>query len=690
MSGSKGNEHMLDMYLFETSQNIELLENCILESERTNHYSQDAINEIFRMMHTIKGSSAMMLFNHIAELAHTMEDLFYYLREQKPQNVNGSTLTDLLLEGMDFIKIELEKIKGQESLLGDCSTLLQQIKAYLANLKQDNNLETENEIPKLEDKQQYYISPDKTSLITYQNCFKATIFFESGCEMENIRAFTIIHNIKQFTKEYTYLPSDIMDNENTITQIREKGFVIYLKTNQTYQELYDFFTQTIFLKDLELIELEDDSEFPKSDQPISIVVSKGEVKIPDLQLKSDSQVKEKEWNQSSTNQSIISVNVAKLDMLMDLVGELVISEALVTQHPELQELELDGFYKASRQLHKITTELQGMVMSIRMVPLEATFHKMLRLVRDMNKKLNKETELFLIGEDTEVDKNIIEHISDPLMHLVRNSIDHGIETADERERAGKPRVGRVTLEAKNSGSDVLIMIKDDGKGLNKDKILLKAKEQGLLIKPEADMTDREIYNMILLPGFSTKDKVSEYSGRGVGMDVVSKNIESIGGMVSVESTAGYGTTITLKIPLTLAIIDGMTIKVGNSRFTIPITTIKESFQPKKSDIIRDPDHNEMIMVRGFCYPILRLHNYFNVPTKVTNFEEGILVMVEQEDKTLCLFAEELLGQQQVVVKSLPEYIKNLREIHGITGCTLLGDGHISLIIDVAHLLDHHT
>ncbi|MDF2944422.1 MAG: chemotaxis protein CheA [Herbinix sp.] len=687
MSDFSGNEHMLDMYLFETFQNIEQLENCILDAEKLTSYSYTAINEIFRIMHTIKGSSAMMLFNNITSLAHSMEDLFYYMREQKPQNVDSTALSDLLLEGVDFIKVELEKIKSQDLVEGNCSRLIDNIKKFLEVLKQRNQTEIFVEKPITKEKQQYYIIPDKPISASYSNYYKAIIFFEDGCEMENIRAYTIIHNLKQYTNELYYNPSDIIESDNSIQIIREKGFTIYVKINKAYHELHEFFLQTIFLRELELIELQDDSEFAQYYKPMDKVISDSDIKVPQLRNQNKTEIKEKQVYTSSVNQSIISVNVTKLDKLMDLVGEMVISEALVTQNPDLLGLELENFHKAARQLHKITSELQDMVMSIRMVPLEATFHKMNRLLRDMNKNLNKETELVLIGEDTEVDKNIIEHISDPLMHLVRNSIDHGIETADEREALGKPRVGKIVLEAKNYGSDVLILIKDDGKGLNKEKILSKAQENGLLIKPENEMTDREIFSMIFLPGFSTKDNVSEYSGRGVGMDVVTKNIEKIGGTVSVDSTEGSGTVITLKMPLTLAIIDGMNIKVGNSHYTIPITAIKESFRPSDSDIIEDPDGNEMIMVRGQCYPILKLNQFYNVSTDINRFAEGILIMVEQDDKTLCLFADGLLGQQQVVVKALPDYIKNLRKIHGITGCTLLGDGNISLIIDIASLIN---
>lgn len=333
-------------------------------------------------------------------------------------------------------------------------------------------------------------------------------------------------------------------------------------------------------------------------------------------------------------------------------GEMVIAEDMVIQNPDLKGMELENFQKAARQLQKITSEIQDIVMSIRMVPLSATFLKMHRIVRDMSKKLGKEVELKIIGEETEVDKNVIEHISDPIMHLVRNAIDHGIETPEDRLAKNKPETGIITLEAKNAGNDVLIIIKDDGRGLNKEKILQKARKNGLLFKDEEELPDKEIYNMIFLPGFSTKENVTEFSGRGVGMDVVVKNIETIGGSVSVDSTPDKGSTVTLKIPLTLAIIDGMNIRVGSSFYTIPTISIRESFRPKENDVFSDPNGNEMIMVRGQCYPILRIHELLKVNTSVTDFTDGIITIVEQDERTVCIFSDELIGQQQVVVKAL--------------------------------------
>lgn len=688
MSDNYTNEPMLEMFVFETAQQVEQLEIHILECEKENGFSQEAINDIFRIMHTIKGSAAMMMYNNISTLAHSIEDIFYYLREDQPKDLNYSTLSDLVLNSIDFMKIELEKIKNGDRADGNSSKLSEEFKMYLIEIKGDRNPDT---VIKKRDSssrdQQYYISPEKTVAASYKNRFKAVVYFEAGCEMENIRAYTIIHNLKDIAGDVYYLPKDIIDNDISAEVIKEEGFIIYLKSDSTYEQMHQFFMQTIFLKDLELYQLEDDRDFEQFTKETELEIRDNPVKIPVVLDKGKPENEHTEHQISTNIQSMISVSVTKLDKLMDLVGEMVIAEAMVIQNPDLVGLELDNFQKAARQLNKITGEIQDMVMAIRMVPLSTTFQKMNRIVRDMSKKLNKEVELRIIGEDTEVDKNIIEHISDPLMHLVRNSIDHGLENQEERLGKGKSKVGTVTLEAKNAGSDVLIIVKDDGKGLDRDKILKKARENGLLYRAESDMSDREIFHLILLPGFSTKENISEFSGRGVGMDVVAKNIEAIGGSIAVDSTPDHGTTITLKIPLTLAIIDGMNIKVGRSCYTIPTTSIKESFRPVEKDLITDPDGNEMIMVRGKCYPILRLHKYYRVETEITDFTKGIIIMVEQDENSCCIFADELIGQQQVVVKALPEYIKCFKKIKGLSGCTLLGDGSISLILDISGIMN---
>lgn len=674
LSDSYSNDQMLDMYLFETTQNIEQLENLILSSEKNSSITLEVINEIFRMMHTIKGSSAMMGHNNISTLAHSIEDLFFFIRENITLNFDYSSLSDLVLDVVDFIKVEIEKIKSGQNPDGNAAALIENNVNFLSILK--NMDKTKKETSKLT------IDVAKQSTVQ-QNYFKAIISFETGCEMENIRAFDIIHKLNECAEEVYYIPKDIIEDDFCVKEIREHGFKIFFKTNNNYEKMHKFFMQTIFLKDLDLVQLENDKEFDQFRNKQDGPTSESPAVIPKSNTVEGKEHIEKEL-QYSTSQSIISVNVLKLDMLMDMVGEIVIAEAMVSQNPDLDGLILENFRRATQHLTKLITELQDLVMSIRMVPLTTTFQKMNRVVRDMSKKLNKEAVLQIFGEDTEVDKNIIEHISDPLMHLVRNSLDHGIEAREERISLGKPPVGTVTLEARNEGSEVVIIVKDDGKGLNKEKILKRARENDLLVRPENEMTDKEIYSLIFTPGFSTKENVTEFSGRGVGMDVVLKNIEVIGGKVSVESEPNHGSSTIIKIPITLAIIDGMNIRVGTSRYTVPITSIKESFRPAERDIIRDPDMNEMIMVRGNCFPIIRLHEMFNVDPDSTNIHEGILIMVENGEKTICIFADELIGEQQVVVKALPEYFK---KIYGIAGCTLLGNGSISLILDIVGIIN---
>jgi two-component system, chemotaxis family, sensor kinase CheA len=678
MGNSYIDEPMIEAYVYETSQIVETLENIMITSEKTGTFNEESINEIFRFMHTIKGSSAMMMFNDISTLAHRLEDIFYVIREEDNVKYDFTRLIDLILESIDYFKIELMKIKAGDNPDGDQTELLAKLSAFHDKIKKNKKKSVK---PQETMTQKYYISPSKKE--SDSRYYQARLWFKENSEMENIRSFTVVHNIGDLVEEVRYQPRDIIENDDTIEVIRKHGFLMNIKTTCEEHKIKEYLESTIFLEKLEF-----DSITSNLYDEFSLLPSQNEqtdeIKVPKTSKKYVEKKESREVQDASgsSKQSIISVNVDKLDKLMDMVGELVIAEAMVTQNPEVKKLEIDSFDKASRQLRKITSELQDLVMAIRMVSLSTTFMKMHRIVRDMSKKLDKKIELHVHGEETEVDKNIIEKIADPLMHIIRNSIDHGIEDEEERKRKGKEEQGNIVLEAKNSGSDVLIIIRDDGKGLNKQKLYDKAIFHGLVSRAVEEMTDKEVYQLILHPGFSTKEEVTEFSGRGVGMDVVAKNIESVGGTVIVDSIPEKGTTIILKIPLTLAIIEGMNIKVGNSRFTLPIVSIKESFRPKNSEIIKDTEGMEMIMVRGLCYPIVRLNQMYDIPNAESMCEQGILIMVEDNERSCCIFADELLGQQQVVVKALPEYVKKHKQIKGIGGCTLLGDGSISLILDV--------
>jgi two-component system chemotaxis sensor kinase CheA len=359
---------------------------------------------------------------------------------------------------------------------------------------------------------------------------------------------------------------------------------------------------------------------------------------------------------------------------------------MVTASPDLKGLRLDNFTKSARDLRKLTDDLQDVSMSLRMVPVSGTFQKMNRIVRDMSKKLGKKAKLTLIGEDTEVDKTIVDAIGDPIMHIVRNSMDHGLEENEaDRVAAGKDPVGEVILSARHTGSEVIIEIKDDGQGVDLQAVLNKAIRQGLAAS-DHDYSQKEILNFLMMPGFSTNTEVTEYSGRGVGMDVVKKNVADVGGTVSITSEWGKGMTTTLKIPLTMAIMDGMEVSVGDSMFTIPINSIQSSLKVTAKDVIHDPAQGEMVKIRDSFYPIIRAKDLFQMSQGYEKIEDGILMWVEAGEHSYCLFVDELIGEHQIVVKPLPNYVNSFGvKNYGITGCSILGDGSISIILDVINV-----
>jgi len=380
----------------------------------------------------------------------------------------------------------------------------------------------------------------------------------------------------------------------------------------------------------------------------------------------------------------IRVDLEKLDNLINLIGELVIAENMLIHNPDLDGLELESFNKAAQQMGKLVRELQEMAMIIRMIPVSGLFRRMIRLVHDLSVKSGKKVDLKLTGEATEVDKTVIETITDPLVHILRNSMDHGLEPPEERLAAGKGEKGTVHLDACHEEGEVWITLQDDGRGLNKEKILEKAIKNGLIEGDGSDLSDRVIYNMIFQPGFSTAEKITDISGRGVGMDVVKQNLEKIKGKVDVNSVPGQGTTIKLRIPLTLAIIDGMLVRVGNARCIVPILSIKEAFRPQPDALTITPDSEELVRVRENFFPVVRLHEMLDVQPDHSSLEDGILIVLEYQDRSICLMVDEILGQQQTVIKGLSEYVGNVR---GCSGCTILGNGDVSLILDVGNLVE---
>jgi len=377
--------------------------------------------------------------------------------------------------------------------------------------------------------------------------------------------------------------------------------------------------------------------------------------------------------------SSIRVSVEKVDQLINLVGELVITQAMLLQAAaQMQESAPERLVNGLAQLERNTRDLQESVMSIRMMQISFVFSRFPRVVRDLSGKLGKQVELKTSGETTELDKGLIERIADPLTHLIRNSLDHGIELPETRIAAGKSPVGTITLKAYHQGGNIVIEVGDDGAGLPRNKILAKARERGLPVSDQ--MTDQEVFSLIFEAGFSTADQVTDVSGRGVGMDVVRRNIQSMGGRVEIESMLGVGTRMTVRLPLTLAILDGMSIAVGDQTYILPLSYVIESFQPQTGDIKTLSNQARVIQVRGEYLPVVVLHELFNIKSQSSNFTQGIMVVIDADGIQAALFVDALVGQHQVVIKSLEA---NYRRVQGISGATIMGDGHVALILDVS-------
>ena len=684
-----GMENMLDTYLFFFFFLLAQLDELLINAEKSKDFTADNVNEIFRIMHTIKGSSAMMEFTSLMTIAHNIEDLFYFIRENGIEQlapVFKQDLFDLMFSSTDWLRAEVEKVENNQPLTANIGNFTCQIKAFLDKISK-NFTDTDRDTLHLQQ------SPSKqlAESMDFHNLVEPYIirvFFEEGIGMESLRAYMLMDSLKGGPFSFSCYPPDVETNSDTSEFIIEQGFYLGFRSQEEQDAAVHILVNLPNISSYEtLVNLPEtaDEKAPELDA-ISTVPEKTfslPAAAPNI---NDSGAKS---THSASKQSLISVNLSKLDSLMAVVGEIVITESMVTSSPDLKGLKLDSFLKSSRQLRKLTDELQDIAMSLRMVSISGIFQKMNRIVRDMNRELNKDVALIMVGENTEVDKTIVDSISDPIMHIVRNAMDHGIETDQEtRLAAGKPAQGTITLSAEHTGSEVLISIRDDGRGMSSKAILDKAAKNGLLTKAEGDYSRQEILNLLMLPGFSTNETVTEYSGRGVGMDVVKKNVKAVGGTVLLSSEEGEGSCVTLKIPLTLAIMDGMEVSVGDSIFTIPTSNIHQAFKVTREKIIHDADGKEMIECMGNYYPIVRLHQLYDIETKSDDIESGILVWVESSDKSYCLFLDELLGEQQVVVKPLPAYLDNFDIKHsGITGCTIMGDGNISLILDISSLFD---
>lgn len=686
---------MINDFVTESREMLDNIEPQIIQMEKaaldSGVVDNEIVNSLFCLFHSIKGMSSFLDLQSVMKVTHEAETLLDTYR--KGQLRLETKHIDILNQTCDFIRCLLDSIEQNlndvgfeeqaEVIIGEIRQTSDQLRmnSPAGNIPQDQEL-------------QLKISPEmvkrfaEEALETFAEAETALLALEHQPGNDGLieQAFRALHSFKGNAGFFGYLDFEQVSHkaENLLNDIRDG-------TNRATAETISVLLTVIdaLREGLQRLDTGEGIVLPGKGlliEKLDRINSKTEPVLPLYQDQDNGNVLKEEVVKKSLSgtQHAVRIDIEKLDSLLDLVGELVIAEAMVSHNPDLQGLQLDRFDKAVLQLSKITRDIQDVTMSLRMIPLAGTFNKMVRLVRDLALKENKKVNLQIIGEETEVDKTIIEQISDPLVHLIRNAVDHGLETPEERQQAGKPETGQLTIEAKHSAGEVWIIIRDDGRGLNREKILQKALERGVIRDGTREIKDEEVWKLILEPGLSTAAQITSISGRGVGMDVVRRNIENLRGRIEIKSRAGEGTLFAVRIPLTLAIIDGMVVRVGNNRYTIPIISIKESFQPKSSQITCTPDGLEVVKIRNEIFPVLRLHELYRVQSDYHALTAGILILVESEERKCCLFVDDLIGQQQIVIKGLSNILGKIR---GVSGCAILGDGEVSMILDVANLIN---
>lgn len=682
MPGSNPMDALMEVFMVETNDFLKKLEDILIQNEKSDGGIQSATPEIFRIMHTIKSSSAMMSLDNISKLTHRVEDLFYYLREHKPEGVDDSRLVDIVFEAVDFIKRNLDGSERE-----DPSALIAKVSQYLDELK---SKDAGSAAPQPQaaapapPRQPAPPPPAPAASNAGIDNLALTVLFKKDCPMLGLRSLEVKNRVKSVAQSITSVPEDPTVQEELV---RMDGLLLLLTTDRPVDEVKALIAKSPFVDRIEIVgkDAEAARETPNAAPPASDPTPAPAAHTPsEAPAKGEEPVRqfvERRRDSTTFGKAYANVEIAKLDNLVDLVGE------LLTQQMELaQTIEQRDFRESENAvsgLKKLILTLQEATLSTRMVPIRDTFLKMNRLVRDMSRKQEKELDFVTIGEDTEVDRSIIENISSPLMHIIRNSIDHGIESEAVRIAAGKPAKGRIELSASTEGRNVVISIVDDGQGFDIEKIIAKALSSKLITEAQvSSMSEEEVYSLVFQPGFSTSEEVTEYSGRGVGMDVVNENLKKMNGKVIVNSERGRGTRVVMKIPLTLAIIDTMILRVGTETCAIPVSFVDKILFMENTDSVRNVNGEDVVLLRDECYKILNLFDFYTFSERIP-YGDGIMLIVGSERKKYVVFATEIVDRQEVVVKPAPPLFKTIR---GISGCTILGDGRISLILDTDELL----
>ncbi len=677
------------VFFEESFEGLDAMESGLLNLDMGD-VDADEINTIFRAAHSIKGGSGTFGFTSVSDFTHVMETLLDEMRDGRRKITQPAV--NVLLGSVDCLREMLQAIQdGHDIDTGAVSAHKQALDNELhhgsVNAQQTppeavNTLAVADTAPQLlggEPEITAWSIAFSPHLHLLKTGNEPVRMFRELASLGDLTATVDLQGIPdlyQLDPEECHLSWKLQVQGNIpATEIDEIFDWVEDDCDLAKQAIY---SAAAHLPQTPIVTA---APLPASEgQNTSATAEVASVEsVPTVQKES-----KKDDKVAAKGSSSIRVDTSKIDTLINMVGELVITQSmlsLVGEHFELNKL--DQLKNGLSQLERHTRELQESVMNIRMLPISFVFSRFPRLAHDISSKLGKKIELKLVGEHTEVDKTVVELLSDPLVHLVRNSLDHGIEMPDVRLAAGKPETGTVKLEAYHRGGNIVIEVSDDGKGLDKDKLRAKAIEKGL-IDADAILTDKQTFELIFMPGFSTAEKLTDISGRGVGMDVVRRNIQALGGNIEIISELGKGSTIAIHLPLTLAILDGQSIAVGDETYIVPLGSIIESLNIKEDRINRVAGKGETFLLRGQYLPIIRMHEIFNVPSvKATKLSEGLLVVVEGQGVRCGLFVDDLLGQQQVVIKSLEA---NYRRIEGVSGATILGDGSVALILDIPGLV----
>lgn len=683
-------DKLKEIFKSEVDELIEDSEEVLVTLE-TDVENEALINEISRMFHSIKGSAAVVGFNDMAHFSHGVENILDRVRQGELRS--SKNLISLILESIDILKNFIDYYFGGPPV---DKKKIEKIEASLSRFKgvvetPDFHIEEKREVKKVKKAKYFGIHIEMGEDIFLRGHDPMLLLRELSDmgTFESIRADVgRVPDLEGLQPHRSYLVYDlVLKTRHSFEEVKDV-FIFVIDDNPKIT-ITDISTRFVEGVDIELADkrlgeiLVDEGVLAEEDvEKIAASHKRIGEEIIEKTSVDEEYVRRALWkkqkSQEVQNASTIRVKIDKLDNLINLIGEMVISVSRITMIA--RDTGLKEIINSSDQLNRISRDLQEQVMNLRMVPLESTFKRFYRMVRDLSNSQGKNIELHISGEDTELDKAIIEQIADPLKHIVRNSVEHGVENALDRKKAGKPEKGNVWLKAYQEEGNVVIEVEDDGKGIDPGKIYRKALSRGLVKKNRDSFTDDEIFSFLFLPGFSTAARVTEMSGRGVGMDVVKRTIESLKGKIEVKSTPGKGSKFKMKIPLSVAIIDGMRLRIGLRTYIIPLDAVVESFQVSSLDLKSVKGAKDLVNLRGEVFPLVKLHTVFGgEELKQENFDKGIVVLVESTFKKFCIYVDEILGISQAVIKDLQT---NYRSVPGIIGASLNGDGSISLILDI--------